>query len=37
MNLDYFPDMIVLTYAKHADAARLIEKTEIPYTSMSQK
>ncbi|CDW77443.1 UNKNOWN [Stylonychia lemnae] len=37
MNLDYFPEMLIITYAKHPDAVKLIEKGEINYVSVSQK
>jgi len=33
--MDYFPEMIVITYAKHSDGAKLVEKSELTYTSMS--
>jgi len=27
--MDYFPEMIVITYAKHSDGAKLVEKSEL--------
>lgn len=31
MNLDYFPDMIIVTFSKHQDVLKALEKSEISY------
>ena len=36
LNLEYFPEMIIVTYTKHSDVLKIIDKKEFAYSKVDQ-